>query len=139
MASSAGFLPAPALEKIASFLLAGGDCQSALLNLVALAGVDRHSRRVVRHLRSEDTLIYDALETCSQKTLGRPMFTREISFARASPDSKAAFFLAAARLFVGYGEAAFVGQGVNDLLQLEVARKLQHGLLAVRLQVFSTR
>lgn len=135
MAAPSATLPAPALENIASCLLSGADSQTGLLALVALAGVDRHWRRTVRRLRAEDNLVFDALEVCNRKTLGRPLLQQEITFAKASPDTKASFFLSAARLFVGYGEVAFVGPGVTDLLLLEVARKLQHGLVAVRMQV----
>ena len=133
--AASGYLPAPALEKIAHFLLSGSDSQTGLLALVALAGVDKHSRRVVRRLRPENSIVFDDLSYCNRKTLGRPLLPREISFARASPDAKASLFLSAARLFINYGEVVFVGQGVTDLLLLEVARKVQHGLVAVRMQV----
>lgn len=135
MAEAHGFLPAPALERVATYLLSGTDSQTGLLSLMALAGVDRYTRTVVSRLHSEHAVAFDALEGCSHKTLGRSLLPRELSFARSSADVKTAFFLSAARLFGGYGEVAFGGQGSTDLLLLEVARKVQHGLVALRLQV----
>ena len=127
-------LPGPAVQRIASCLLQGADSQTALLSLVALAGVDRSTRAVIACLPAS-TLQFDTLSSCNRKTLGRRPLDREIAFSRASPAYKHDFFLAAARLFKGYSEVAFVGPIVTDNVVLEVARQLQLGLRSVRLQV----
>ena len=127
-------LPGPAVLRIASCLLDGTDSQTALLSLVALAGVDRSTRSFISCLPATN-LQFDSLASCNRKTLGRRPLDREIAFARASPAHKHDFFLAAARLFRGYSEVAFVGPIVTDVVVLEVARQLQLDLRSVRLQV----
>ena len=135
MAASPGIFPAPALERIVHHLLAGEDSQASLLTLIALAGVSQYTRSIVRRLHTQQCLTLDALHACNRKTLGRQLLPRESAFGQASPDIKLSVFLSAARLFDGYGEAVLSGPGVTDLVLLEVARKQQHSLLSVRVQV----
>ncbi|KAK9802669.1 hypothetical protein WJX73_003517 [Symbiochloris irregularis] len=134
MSAPHAFLPGPALERVVHHLLAGTDAQTSLLSLLSLAGVDKYSRSVVRHLHRSHCLTLDALEGCNRKSLGRPLLPREDAFSKAAADTKQTIFLLAARFFVGHSEVFLSGQGVTDLVLLEVARKQQQGLLSVRIQ-----
>ena len=128
--------PGPAVERIAAHLMAGQDRQTALLSLIALAGVDRSTRASLSKLPPL-SLAFDSLACCNRKTLGRRPLERELAFARASPGAKHLCFISAARLFGGYADVAFVGPIITDAVVIEVARRLQLDLRSVRVQVSS--
>ena len=129
--------PGPAVDRISWHLLAGSDRQTALLSLLALAGTDRATRAAVSRLPPLG-LAFDSLASVNRKTLGRRPLERELAFARASPAAKHVCFLAAARLFRGFSDAAFVGPIITDAIVIEVARGLQLDLRSVRVQVGPT-
>ena len=109
-------LPDLAIRKVAEFASVG---DLSLQTLVALAGINRSWRSIIR-----------TLDPQSLSFNSKARFSKRVSLA-----GRNAFFLSAAQLFAGISSIELLGEAVTDAVLLEVARRSECRLTTLHVEV----
>mmetsp|Transcript_14077 Transcript_14077/g.30515 ORF Transcript_14077/g.30515 Transcript_14077/m.30515 type:complete len:466 (+) Transcript_14077:51-1448(+) len=108
-------LPDGVVRNIASYLV---NESSSLLSLLAMCGTCRQWRSVAQELNNGVCLSYDGFDNVFSN---QPAVQR---FRKLSATQKEEVFASAAKLFTGYTEANFSGDGISDRVLVEVTAQV---------------